>query len=216
MLLNEKIAVIRKMNNLTQEQFAEELAVSRQAVSKWENGDSVPDIHMLTAIADGYNITLDQLIRNEYDLPHIGVQEDDAACSKQEDSPISIENYIGKICDVSMNSFYHSVIRNVEIIGMCGNMVCFLKNKKYGYFNANKTLGILVKKEGTGAVLKNELMLGKCTVYVNKGTYFGGVTYAFSAIKEQKGNRIVVATGKYETELSLDEVNVIFMSEKAK
>ena len=38
MLLNEKITIIRKMNNLTQEGFAEELGVSRQAVSKWENG----------------------------------------------------------------------------------------------------------------------------------------------------------------------------------
>ena len=36
MLLNEKITIIRKMNNLTQEGFAEELGVSRQAVSKWE------------------------------------------------------------------------------------------------------------------------------------------------------------------------------------
>ena len=35
MLLNEKISIIRKMNNLTQEGFAEELGVSRQAVSKW-------------------------------------------------------------------------------------------------------------------------------------------------------------------------------------
>ncbi len=38
MLLNEKITMIRKMNHLTQEEFAEELNVSRQAVSKWENG----------------------------------------------------------------------------------------------------------------------------------------------------------------------------------
>ena len=36
MLLNEKITIIRKMNNLTQKRFAEELGVSRQAVSKWE------------------------------------------------------------------------------------------------------------------------------------------------------------------------------------
>jgi len=69
MLLNEKISIIRKMNNLTQESFAEELAVSRQAVSKWEKGDSVPDVQMITKIADNYNITLDQLVRDEYDLP---------------------------------------------------------------------------------------------------------------------------------------------------
>jgi transcriptional regulator with XRE-family HTH domain len=62
MLLNEKITIIRKMNNLTQEGFAEELGVSRQAVSKWENGTSVPDVQLLLRIADFYNLTLDQLV----------------------------------------------------------------------------------------------------------------------------------------------------------
>jgi len=62
MLLNEKISIIRKMNNLSQESFAEELGVSRQAISKWENGTSIPDVQMLLRIAEFYNITLDQLV----------------------------------------------------------------------------------------------------------------------------------------------------------
>ena len=69
MLLNEKITIIRKMNNLSQERFAEELGVSRQTISKWETGNVVPDVGMLTSIADYYNITLDQLVRDEYELP---------------------------------------------------------------------------------------------------------------------------------------------------
>lgn len=43
MLLHEKISIVRKMNHLTQEEFAEELGVSRQAVSKWETGNATPD-----------------------------------------------------------------------------------------------------------------------------------------------------------------------------
>ncbi|KAF5065723.1 helix-turn-helix protein [anaerobic digester metagenome] len=145
MLLNEKISMIRKMNNLTQESFAGELAVSRQAVSKWEKGDSVPDVQMITKIADNYNITLDQLIRNEYDLP--GMKELSTDIEKEEkETPIQIERYIGKICDVSMNSFRYSVIRNIEIIGICNNMVCFIKNRKYGYFNLKKSMWLLYKK----------------------------------------------------------------------
>lgn len=53
------------MNNLTQEGFAEELGVSRQAVSKWENGTSIPDVQLLLRIADFYNLTLDQLVRDD-------------------------------------------------------------------------------------------------------------------------------------------------------
>lgn len=65
-LKNEKISMIRKMNNLTQEGFAEKLGVSRQEVSKWEIGSSVPDVEILLSIADYYNLTLDQLVRDSY------------------------------------------------------------------------------------------------------------------------------------------------------
>lgn len=41
MQLNEKLTMLRKQNNLTQEQFAEELSVSRQTISKWETGGSL-------------------------------------------------------------------------------------------------------------------------------------------------------------------------------
>lgn len=40
MVLSEKLSLLRKQNNLTQEQFAEEMSVSRQTVSKWERGVS--------------------------------------------------------------------------------------------------------------------------------------------------------------------------------
>lgn len=41
MVLSEKLSLLRKQNNLTQEQFAEEMSVSRQTVSKWERGGSL-------------------------------------------------------------------------------------------------------------------------------------------------------------------------------
>lgn len=45
-----------------------------------------------------------------------------------------------------MNSFRCSIIRNAKIVGYCGNMVCFEKKNKYGYFNIQKVLGIVIKK----------------------------------------------------------------------
>ena len=55
----------RKQRGLSQEQFAEELDVSRQAVSKWEAGINMPDIPKLIAIADKFGITIDSLLRSE-------------------------------------------------------------------------------------------------------------------------------------------------------
>ena len=213
MLLNEKITIIRKMNNLTQEGFAEELGVSRQAVSKWENGTSVPDVQLLLRIADFYNLTLDQLVRDDFDLPISSLDEKKNADDLLDKSNVSIDDYLGKICDVSMNSFRHSVIRNIKIVGSYKNLICFEKNGRYGFFNKNKSLGILTKREET-FVERNDLVYGKCTVYVNKGTYFGGNTYAFSEIVPCEDEVIEIHTGKFVTKESLEDISVILMSDK--
>lgn len=213
MLLNEKITIIRKMNNLTQEEFAEELGVSRQAISKWENGSSVPDVQMLLRVADYYNLTLDQLVRDDFDLPMAANTEVTDEKNTWADSDFDIETYLGKICDVSMNSFRYSVIRNVLIVGMYNNMVCFIKGNRYGYFNKDKSLGILVKGEKEYTA-NNEIIHGKCTVYVNKGTYFGGNTYAFSRIEKITESDIEVHTGNFITNISYSDLSVILMSDR--
>lgn len=219
MLLNEKISIIRKMNNLTQEGFAEELGVSRQAVSKWENGTSIPDVQLLLRIADFYNLTLDQLVRDEFDLPISNLDEkkmvdDDLSENLNEDS-VSIDDYLGKICDVSMNSFRYSVIRNVKIVGKHKNLICFEKNGRYGFFNKQKSLGILIKRE-EDYVVQNDIIYGKCTVYVNKGTYFGGNTYAFSEIVSSVDDTIEIRTGKFIAKERFEDISVILMSDKIK
>lgn len=63
----EQIKSIRKKENLTQEQFAIKLNVSRQAVSNWENNKNLPDIGMLILMSDVFQISLDQLIKGEGD-----------------------------------------------------------------------------------------------------------------------------------------------------
>ena len=61
----EQIKSIRKKENLTQEQFAIKLNVSRQAVSNWENNKNLPDIGMLILISNVFQISLDQLIKGD-------------------------------------------------------------------------------------------------------------------------------------------------------
>lgn len=58
------LKLFRKQNGFTQEEIAEKLNVSRQAVAKWENGDSIPDIENCIALADIYGTTVDMLVRN--------------------------------------------------------------------------------------------------------------------------------------------------------
>ena len=61
-ILGNKLYELRKQAGLSQEAFAEKLGVSRQAVSKWECGASLPDTDNLITIANLYNISLDELI----------------------------------------------------------------------------------------------------------------------------------------------------------
>ena len=74
MKLSENIKKFRLERNLTQERLAAMLGVSAQAVSKWENNNSLPDITLLPAIADLFETTIDAL----RELLHM----DAAACSE--------------------------------------------------------------------------------------------------------------------------------------
>ena len=60
--LGEKLKCLRKEKNVSQEKLAQYLNVSFQAVSKWENDQSCPDITMLPAPANYFRITVDELI----------------------------------------------------------------------------------------------------------------------------------------------------------
>lgn len=55
----------RKEEGKTQKEIADELGVTYQAVSRWENGDSIPDIETLCMIADLYHVTVDEILQRE-------------------------------------------------------------------------------------------------------------------------------------------------------
>ena len=63
MTTGEKLAKLRREQNLTQEQLAEQLDVSRQSVSKWESGASFPEMDTLLRICDLYDVNMDTLLR---------------------------------------------------------------------------------------------------------------------------------------------------------
>ena len=65
MEFNEKLQKLRTNENLTQEELAEKLYVSRAAISKWESGRGYPSIDSLKAIAKYFHVTIDELIGSE-------------------------------------------------------------------------------------------------------------------------------------------------------
>ena len=65
MIFSEKLQLIRKSQGMTQEDLAEKLDVSRQAVAKWESGQVYPDISNLIQISNLFNVTVDYLVRDQ-------------------------------------------------------------------------------------------------------------------------------------------------------
>lgn len=65
MKLNEKIYLCRKKAGLSQDALAERLGVSRQAISKWETGESVPDTGKLLPLANALGVSLDWLLSED-------------------------------------------------------------------------------------------------------------------------------------------------------
>ena len=63
MKINESLKNIRLDNNLTQDNFAEKLGVTRQTISSWENGKSYPDIENIIKISEIFNISLDNMLK---------------------------------------------------------------------------------------------------------------------------------------------------------
>ena len=65
MIVGKIIKEIRENAGLSQEQFAEKLAISRQTVSKWERGVALPDIENIMYISDLFNVSLDTIVKGD-------------------------------------------------------------------------------------------------------------------------------------------------------
>ncbi|WP_036710466.1 helix-turn-helix domain-containing protein [Paenibacillus pinihumi] len=73
-MIGMNLRQLRKNHKYTQEDIAEKIGVSRQAVAKWENGETVPDINNCTALAELYGVMLDDLVHHSDDKEQMGVR----------------------------------------------------------------------------------------------------------------------------------------------
>jgi len=99
MKLSENLKRIRKDNNLSQEQLAEKLSVSRQAVSKWESGQSYPEMDKVLLICKLFNYNLDELMNEN-------IKEVDE--TKQ--SKININKYV--------DDFFNFITKTIDMLSV--------------------------------------------------------------------------------------------------
>ena len=80
---SEKIAMLRRQKNWSQEELAEKLMVTRQAVSKWESAQSMPDLDKLVQLSELLGVNTDYLLKNGMDTP----EQDDPKQAVRENAP---------------------------------------------------------------------------------------------------------------------------------
>ena len=81
MILADKIITLRKKNGWSQEELAEKVGVSRQAISKWESAQSVPDLDKILRMSEIFGVTTDFLLKDE-------METEEYTGSTAEDSPL--------------------------------------------------------------------------------------------------------------------------------
>lgn len=72
-MFSENLIHLRKLKNISQEELAEKLNVSRQTISKWETGESLPDIEKTKLLAELFNVSIDDLVNFEKTSPSLGI-----------------------------------------------------------------------------------------------------------------------------------------------
>ena len=82
MILADKIIRLRKKNGWSQEELADKMNVSRQAVSKWESAQSIPDLEKILQLGTLFGVTTDYLLKDDIEDEEFTNESSDAAVKK--------------------------------------------------------------------------------------------------------------------------------------
>lgn len=98
MTIGERLYKLRKEKNISQEELANELNVSRQTISKWETGESTPDFDKIVPLCNYFNITSDELLSGKENI--IVARDDEKQHKFARNLAISIILYIISLAEV--------------------------------------------------------------------------------------------------------------------
>jgi len=166
--LGEKIRSLRKQKNISQEVFANDLGVSFQAVSKWENGITMPDVTMIPAIASFFGVSTDELF--DFNLLEMEKQVE-TICSEAykyrfNDAAESerilregLKRFPGN--DIILNNLLYTLdyqTRAEEIITLCKALIASTNDDSVKY-DACRILASCYKENGQNDLVKPTLEL---------------------------------------------------------
>ncbi len=164
--LGEKIKSLRKQKNISQEVFANYLGVSFQAVSKWETGNTMPDITMIPAIASFFGVSTDELF--DFNLFEIEKQVDEICneaykyrftdgAKSERILRKGLQRFPGN--DIILNNLLYTLdykTRADEVITLCKTLIESTKDDSVKY-DACRILATCYKENGQNDMIKPTL-----------------------------------------------------------
>ncbi len=148
-MLSENIKAIRKSKGLSQQELAVKVNVVRQTISKWEQGETLPDIRQSKGLAMLYHMTLDDLI--QYDFDEAQAQQMIESVSEEAQARIDWNKVWSKKYPVLAT--YHKTVRIDDYAPALREMLTQLR-ADYGY---NHTDALLVLKDILARVWKGQM-----------------------------------------------------------
>jgi len=159
MTLGEKIQILRKQQGMSQEQLSALVGVSRQAISKWEVGESIPDVGNVVQLSEIFGVTTDYILKNGV---HGEYTHENGRSAFEEITDTARETDHERIANLSKNSPKHVGISMV-VFGVIGMVLAGVPGVLYNMTsNVLFPTGLLVVV--LGAVLVFSQSIGKDTV----------------------------------------------------
>lgn len=161
MELSQKLQNRRNEMKLTQEEVAEKIYVSRQTISNWETGRTLPDINSLVLISDVYDISLDNLIKEDNKMiKNLSID------SKQAENWFVFSSLLSNTLSVLISSQSNKLEINIQVLLLILQtiIVCYISISGYTFLKRNKK------------VLRKKLNLNSEERVVDGNMFLYGVT----------------------------------------
>ena len=220
MLFNEKLKMLRKQSNFTQEELAEKLYVSRQAITKWESGDGTPDIENLKQISIVFNTTIDELIKEDINVTIENREQYTYIEELEIDHTKHFDIHICKIYELNILPNTQEIVKIELLSNKEGNLEESFKIKFDDLYN-RLDIDIKNKKQVEDVIINMYLpekyieeielnskikILNISNLEMNKLEYDGDLKYL--NVKNLKG-KIVLNTTKCDIEANYDKLDGI-------
>lgn len=142
MTFAEKLKELRKQKGISQEQLAEKIYVSRQAITKWESGNGLPDIENLIAISSLFNESLDSLLSEEKSLVSKHEFLYESRTEYDLDSPKKIDLRLGTAHEVIIEK---TKDEKIQIIAAANKLPYLAQQVKVKIVENKKRMDVIVK-----------------------------------------------------------------------